>query len=81
MLVMSCIFALFIGAYLAVDFFFVLSGFVLARAYETKLRTSLSWRRFLEMRVIRLYPLFALGIIFGAVTIIGQIIGSTAQPP
>ena len=60
-------------AYLAVDFFFVLSGFVLARA-ESRLRSSLSSLRFLEMRVIRLYPLFALGIIFGAINVIGQIV-------
>ena len=60
-------------AYLAVDFFFVLSGFVLARAYESRLRSSLSSLRFLEMRVIRLYPLFALGIIFGAINVTGQI--------
>jgi len=60
-------------AYLAVDFFFGLSGFVLARAYESKLRSSLPSLRFLEMRVIRLYPLFALGIIFGAINVAGQI--------
>lgn len=57
---------LFPHAYLAVDFFFMLSGFVLARAYESRLKGPLSASRFLEMRLIRLYPLFALGVLFGA---------------
>ena len=43
--------------YLAVDIFFVLSGFVIAHAYETKLRNGLSVRRFALFRAIRLYPL------------------------
>jgi peptidoglycan/LPS O-acetylase OafA/YrhL len=60
-------------AYLAVDFFFLLSGFVLGRAYEPRLKTSLTLRRFMEMRFIRLYPLFALGLLFGALTMAGQI--------
>jgi peptidoglycan/LPS O-acetylase OafA/YrhL len=59
-------------AYLAVDFFFMLSGFVLTRSYEAKLRTSLSARRFMEMRIVRLYPLFALGVLVGAARVAGQ---------
>lgn len=59
-------------AYLAVDFFFMLSGFVLTRAYEPALRSSLPWRRFMEIRIVRLYPLFLLGILLGAVMVIGQ---------
>ena len=47
-------------AYMAVDFFFVLSGFVLAWTYERRLATSLSWRRFALARIIRLYPLVIL---------------------
>jgi peptidoglycan/LPS O-acetylase OafA/YrhL len=56
-----------------VDFFFMLSGFVLTRSYEAKLRTSLTLWRFVQIRVIRLYPLFALGVLFGTVAIAGQI--------
>lgn len=58
---------LFPHAYLAVDFFFMLSGFVLGRAYEGQLRSSLSGWRFLENRLIRLYPLFAFGMLLGAI--------------
>jgi peptidoglycan/LPS O-acetylase OafA/YrhL len=61
-------------SYLAVDFFFALSGFVLAHAYEDKLKTSLSAWRFIKMRIIRLYPLFALGIAFGAIVTMARII-------
>jgi peptidoglycan/LPS O-acetylase OafA/YrhL len=66
-------FKIFPHGYLAVDFFFMLSGFVLTRAYERKLQRTLSARRFMEMRFVRLYPLFALGVLFGVVTIVGQI--------
>ena len=52
-------------AYLAVDFFFLLSGFVIAHAYEHRLRGSLRLAGFLKLRVIRLYPLFALGMTMG----------------
>ena len=51
--------------YLAVDFFFVLSGFVVAYAYEEALRTSLSLRAFVIKRIIRLYPLAVLGAAIG----------------
>jgi peptidoglycan/LPS O-acetylase OafA/YrhL len=44
-------------AYLAVDFFFALSGFVIAKAYEKKLSERLSLFEFIKIRVIRLYPL------------------------
>jgi len=49
--------------YLAVDFFFLLSGFVICHAYETKLQQGLSFRRFFVTRVIRLYPLLVVGVI------------------
>ena len=49
------------GGYLAVDFFFVLSGFVIALAYEDALRRRMSWTSFLVKRAIRLYPLALLG--------------------
>lgn len=53
-------------AYLAVDFFFVLSGFVLAQAYESKLTSGeISAISFLRLRVIRLWPLVLLGMLLG----------------
>ena len=51
--------------YLAVDFFFVLSGFVVAHAYEEDLRRSLSFKSFALRRAIRIYPLATLGAIAG----------------
>lgn len=43
-------------AYLAVPFFFVLSGFVIANAYEQKLKDGMTLKSFFEIRTIRLYP-------------------------
>lgn len=53
------------NAYLFVDFFFVLSGFVIAASYQDRLAGRLvSLRAFLLLRLGRLYPLhvFTLGI-------------------
>jgi peptidoglycan/LPS O-acetylase OafA/YrhL len=48
------------NAYLAVEFFFALSGFVLARAYAERLDRSLSLWGFLLIRLIRVMPLIVL---------------------
>lgn len=58
--------------YLAVDFFFVLSGFVLGYAYDDRWKNGLTVRRFLLRRVIRLQPLVVLAVIIGAVAYILQ---------
>jgi peptidoglycan/LPS O-acetylase OafA/YrhL len=53
---------LFAHGYLAVDFFFVLSGFVLAYAYRERLRQKKnSMKSLFVLRAIRLLPLVALG--------------------
>ncbi len=49
------------SAYLAVDFFFVLSGFVIAHAYRDRLAGGLSAMGFMRIRVLRLYPLYLAG--------------------
>ncbi len=49
-------------AYLAVDLFFLLSGFVLAHAYEERLRQGMTLHRFMLARLVRLYPLYLAGI-------------------
>jgi len=54
--------------YLAVDFFFALSGFVLYRAYYQRWRKGLGTAAFMAQRVVRLYPLFALGVLLSAAT-------------
>jgi len=50
--------------YLAVDFFFMLSGFVLAHAYTRKL-SSLSVARFALIRAVRLLPMSVFGVLIG----------------
>ena len=48
------------GSYLFVDFFFVLSGFVIAHAYSERLADGQSLRKFMITRFGRLFPLHAL---------------------
>ena len=55
--------------YLAVDFFFCLSGFVLAHAYGAR---TLGWLGFMRARLIRVWPLIALSMIAGALVMIGH---------
>lgn len=45
------------NGYLFVDFFFVLSGFVIASSYGDKLRNGFSIAQFMFLRLGRLYPL------------------------
>ena len=49
----------------AVDFFFVLSGFVIAYAYTDDLRAGMRRRDFMVARFIRLYPMFLAGLLLG----------------
>ncbi|GLK49474.1 acyltransferase [Brevundimonas intermedia] len=51
--------------YLAVDLFFVLSGFVIAHAYDARLATNLTPSAFIKLRVIRFWPLYAAGLALG----------------
>lgn len=53
------------NAYMAVDFFFCLSGFVVAHAYDAKLGVRLTTGAFLWRRFVRLYPMLAIGSIIG----------------
>lgn len=51
---------------LAVDFFFCLSGFVLANGYEQELKSgALGSRAFFLKRVVRLYPMIVVGVALG----------------
>ncbi|HKU54954.1 MAG TPA: acyltransferase family protein, partial [Rhizomicrobium sp.] len=55
--------------YLAVDMFFVLSGFVLAHAYDGKFAGGLSVGAFLKARIARLYPIYLIGLVLGLVSV------------
>lgn len=57
-------------SYLGVDVFFALSGAVIASAYELKLRAGMSAGDFLRRRVIRLWPMIALGVALGLINAI-----------
>ncbi len=52
--------------YLAVDFFFILSGFVVGYAYDDRWRT-LTTKNFIKRRIIRLHPMVVMGAIIGAI--------------
>lgn len=54
-------------AYLAVDFFFCLSGFVLAYAYDHRIKKLGNWE-FFKMRLIRLQPMVVIGALLGLFT-------------
>jgi peptidoglycan/LPS O-acetylase OafA/YrhL len=63
----------FVGhAYLAVDFFFLLSGFVVAFAYEDRLRSGMTFGKFTRLRLVRLYPLIFLGMMIGGLWAMAQ---------
>lgn len=50
--------------YLAVDFFFVLSGFVIGYAYDDRWDKMTTWS-FVKRRLIRLHPMVIFGTLFG----------------
>ena len=52
--------------YLAVDFFFILSGFVVGYAYDDRWK-KMTVAEFLKRRFIRLHPMVVMGAVIGAV--------------
>lgn len=56
-------------AYLSVDFFFCLSGFVIAYAYDQKF-ASIGVLAFFKLRLIRLHPLVIIGSVIGLLVFI-----------
>ena len=58
--------------YLAVDFFFILSGFVIAYAYDDRWNQGLTLGNFIKRRLIRLHPMLIAGAIIGAITFLIQ---------
>ena len=68
--------------YLAVDFFFILSGFVVGYAYDDRwkgrsgnasgVRGGMRIRDYLKRRLVRLHPMVVLGSVLGAVTFLIQ---------
>lgn len=55
-------------SFLAVDFFFILSGFVMGFAYDNRLADGrMSTKGFIRRRLIRLHPMVLIGVVFGLV--------------
>ena len=52
--------------YLAVDFFFALSGFVIGYAYDDRWDRMTTWN-FFKRRLVRLHPMVIFGTLVGAV--------------
>jgi peptidoglycan/LPS O-acetylase OafA/YrhL len=62
-----------LSGYLAVDFFFVLSGFVVAGAYQGRIESgSLTVRGFAAKRLIRFYPLYFVGLALGTAQAVAE---------
>ncbi len=50
----------------AVDFFFILSGFVIGRTYDARLAAGLAWGEYMTVRLKRLYPAMLVAVALGA---------------
>ena len=53
--------------YLAVDFFFMLSGFVISYAYDDRWKKTMSSKDFFKRRLIRLHPMVIMGAVIGLI--------------
>ncbi|MDR7305629.1 acyltransferase [Rhodoferax saidenbachensis] len=53
------------SAWLAVDAFFILSGFVIALSYTHRILEGLSFFEFFKIRLLRLYPMYFMGLLLG----------------
>jgi peptidoglycan/LPS O-acetylase OafA/YrhL len=69
----------FTNIQLMVDFFFVLSGFVIAKTYAGKVSDGASFGRFMWKRLARLYPLHL--VTLGVGVLGGMIVGTGALQP
>ena len=70
----------FIGhGFLAVDFFFCLSGFVIAYAYDSRLH-QMGLRAFFTSRLIRLHPLVIAGTVIGLIGMFANPFADQAGP-
>jgi peptidoglycan/LPS O-acetylase OafA/YrhL len=62
-------------SFLAVDLFYLVSGFVVSHAYAERLKAGGFFVDFVKTRIIRLYPLYALGLGLGVVSALISIFG------
>ena len=62
--------------FLAVDFFFCLSGFVMGYAYDNRIQT-MGLKRFFQARLIRLHPMVVFGTLLGLIAFYANPFGVT----
>ncbi len=67
------------GGYLAVDLFFMMSGVVISHAYDRRFRAGMGTVDFMRARLIRLYPLYLLGTLFGIAVTVASMHGHNIQ--
>lgn len=67
--------------YLAVDFFFALSGFVTETVYGPRFKAGMTAPGFFAVRIRRLYPVFFVGILLGAFIIVAKVFAGIDRPP
>lgn len=67
--------------YLAVDFFFGLSGLVISRSYGPRFLRGLSAAQFMRMRLQRLYPLYIAGSAIGLLALLASILHNPVLAP
>lgn len=60
------------NSYLFVDFFFILSGFVLTLAYADKIRQGMAFREYISLRLGRIYPLHLFMLLVWVPYILGK---------
>ena len=64
----------FFHGYLAVDVFFVLSGYVIAFSYDHRfVGGTMTTRSFVVTRLIRLYPMYLLGLMLGVLWVLAKL--------
>ena len=61
----------FQSSYLAVELFYLFSGFVVAHAYDKRFAAGLGFWEFVKIRLIRLWPLYLLGFAIAVLTVPG----------
>jgi peptidoglycan/LPS O-acetylase OafA/YrhL len=62
-------------SFLAVDLFYLVSGFVVAHAYGERLKAGGFFWAFVKTRIIRLYPLYIAGLALGAAAAVLLLVG------
>ena len=69
-------------SYLAVDFFFMLSGIVMAHSYDARFAAnSRFWTVFIKLRVIRLYPVIIVATLFAAMVHVAILSAHSSATP